>query len=120
MDDGGTSDPFVKIAFLSQSFSTKVIPKTLNPEFNETVTLQWPAGSNPEAEELTISIFDHDKGRFFGSSSEYLGSCTLHLSSVQLGQHWYELEYNAKHSNTKSYYEITGRVLLDVHIDSDI
>ena len=43
-DSNGLSDPYVVVKYQSRvMFRSKVIKKTLNPEWNETVTLPAPA-----------------------------------------------------------------------------
>ncbi len=44
MDKGGTSDPFARLSFGSQTLESKVVvPKTLNPQFDQTFTFKWPS-----------------------------------------------------------------------------
>jgi len=114
MDKGGTSDPFVRLSFGSQTLDSKVVPKTLNPQFDQTFTFNWPSGGGA-LRELSIALFDHDKG-LFGSSSEYLGSVCLHedVLSVSHGLHWHALEFHSKYSN--KYYDVTGRILVEVQV----
>lgn len=114
MDKGGTSDPFARLSFGSQTLESKVVGKTLNPEFNESFTFNWP--SEPGALcELSIALFDHDKG-LFRSSSEYLGSICLHeqVLAQSRGLHWHTLEFSSKFCN--QHYDVTGRVLIEVQV----
>ena len=114
MDKGGTSDPFARLSFGSQSLESKVVPKTLNPQFDQSFTFNWPSGGGA-LRELSIALFDHDKG-FFGSSSEYLGSVCLHedVLSLSHGLHWHALEFHSKYSN--KHYDVTGRILVEVQV----
>ena len=118
MDKGGTSDPFVKLTFQSQKTKTKIIPKTINPTFNETFTFDWQEGFGVAGDVLELAVFDHDQGRFFGSSEDFLGSCSLHVLSEPEGEHWHELEFNSKFSN--KHYEVSGRVLVDVAVQQQM
>ncbi|KAJ1495431.1 C2 domain-containing protein, partial [Baffinella frigidus] len=68
-DWGGTSDPFVTLSFPGQkSIKSKVISKTLNPVWDEVLSLRIPAdpeqdqdgGGGSEARFLAFDVFDHD------------------------------------------------------------
>ena len=112
-DKGGTSDPFVELIIDKQKFKTKVIPKTLNPEWNETFAYDIDmAGSK-----LDLVVYDHDKG-LLGSSSEYLGSVTISLQFAENGEQWHTLEWDSRFQKKKE--EVTGRILIDIQgLDSD-
>merc|ERR1712137_522970 len=80
-DLGGSSDPYaiVKIGsetqFASQS-KTRIIKKTLNPEWNEFFTLHV---NNPQTERLLLEVKDKDR---FGKDDS-LGHAEMNLSDLQ-------------------------------------
>ena len=43
-DRGGTSDPLAQLVLGTQTRETQVVPKTLNPEWNESFTLHFTPG----------------------------------------------------------------------------
>jgi len=111
-DRGGTSDPFVRVWSRGVMHETQVKTKTLAPEWNESFT--WDlrgAGSDDSVVELIV--YDHDKGSFYGSSAEYLGSVSLSVSSLEAHagkERWYPLIFDAKHQKKEE--PITGAILL--------
>ena len=114
-DKGGTSDPFAEVRYGKQIKKTRVIQKTLNPEWNELIVL------DKDAVELSfdVVVYDHDKGLIMGSSSEFLGCVTIPLSTVREEDpisEWFNLEYNRKYQ--KKFENITGRVYLEVSLGS--
>ncbi|VDN04153.1 unnamed protein product [Thelazia callipaeda] len=81
MDTTGFSDPYVKISLLPltnkthrQKTSTK--KRTLNPEFNETLTFVIPYKDLPK-KTLQIDVFDKDVGKH----DDYIGSILLSTSA---------------------------------------
>ena len=107
-DKGGTSDPFVELRIEKQKFKTAVIPKTLDPEWNETFSCDCDvAGTH-----LDVIVHDHDKG-LLGSSSDYLGSVSIPLQFAHEGESWHTLEWNTQHCK-KPKETVTGRILLDI------
>lgn len=115
-DKCGTSDPFARLSFGSLTLESKVVPKTINPQFDQTFTFHWPSGGGAVRQLLSIALFDHDNG-LFGSSGEYLGSVCLHedvLLSVSHGLHWHTLEFHSKYSNRQ--FDVTGRILVEVQV----
>ena len=72
-DKGGTSDPFAELVMGKQLKKTKVIDKTLNPVWDETFDFEMA----PADKSLRVVLYDDDKGLFYGSSKEYLGSVEL-------------------------------------------
>ncbi|KAI8367199.1 C2 domain-containing protein [Choanephora cucurbitarum] len=72
VDKSGTSDPFVRVNVgKEQVFKTKYIPKTLNPEWNETFTHH--VGGEPYIFEFTVR--DHNRLR----SSVSLGQSRVNI-----------------------------------------
>ena len=47
-DRGGTSDPLAQLVLGTQTRETQVVPKTLNPEWNESFTLQFTPGGGQQ------------------------------------------------------------------------
>ena len=78
-DRGGTSDPFAELRVGQQLQTSKVVDKTLSPEWNETFEFEVGGGGEPE---LSVVLWDHDKGLLFGSSKEYLGSVKVPLRQL--------------------------------------
>uniref|UniRef100_A0A915Q370 Uncharacterized protein n=1 Tax=Setaria digitata TaxID=48799 RepID=A0A915Q370_9BILA len=81
MDKTGFSDPYVKVSLLPltnkthrQKTSTK--KRTLNPEFNETLTFVIPFKDLPK-KTLQIDVFDKDVGKH----DDYIGSILLSTSA---------------------------------------
>ena len=86
-DRGGTSDPFTVLILGRQIKKTSVIDKTLNPEWNETFEFE----TSPSESNCNVVLYDYDKGIFYGSSQEYLGSVTvpiLNLLGSGNGEQW--------------------------------
>jgi len=114
-DKGGTSDPFANVILGKQKFKTKVIEKTLSPEWEETFTLQF----DPKASNLSLDIvlYDHDKN-FIGSSAEFLGAASIDLSELPIDtmvSDWHDLMWNKDYQKKQE--AVTGRILLDVRIE---
>jgi len=110
-DRGGTSDPLAQLILGSQKRETKVIPKTLNPEWNEEFTLDFTPGAG---EQMDVVLYDHDKG-MLSNSKEFLGAVTIYLDHILPDtdfQEWHELDYNPKYQKKKE--DVSGRVLLDL------
>ena len=85
-DRGGTSDPFAELFVGKQFKHTKIIDKTLNPIWNE--NFEFDVG--PGDENLSVVLYDNDKGVLYGNSKEYLGSIKLSLNSINPGaERWY-------------------------------
>lgn len=65
MDKNGLSDPYVKLHLLpgaSKSFKlrTKTMPKTLSPEWNETLTYYGITDDDIRRKTLRLSVLDED------------------------------------------------------------
>ena len=73
MDRGGTSDPYVTVAVGTQSFTTKTIPKSLSPVWNDTFFLE----ATP-SDSLIFNVADFDRL----SADDFLGSLALSLQGV--------------------------------------
>ena len=80
-DSSGTSDPYVRIYMgddIKGAVKTKVVPKNLNPVWNEKFEIQVPGALRREL--LTIEVFDKD----LIGSDDLLGKFTISLSSMEL------------------------------------
>ena len=88
-DRGGTSDPFVAVQVSGvKSTKTKVVKKTLHPEWNQTLELILPPGNE---EPLRCQVFDHD----VIGANDFLGEVVVPLDILDFGQvvdKWYDLE----------------------------
>ena len=62
----------------NQGSMWQVIDKTLNPVWEEMFEL----AVGPEDTDLSIVLYDNDKGIIFGSSKEYLGSVNLPVHKI--------------------------------------
>jgi len=84
---GGSSDPLCTVSVGTSAKSTKVIKKTLDPEWNEGFVLQH---SNPGSL-LKIQIDDYD----MASGNDFIGQVTLPMSSLsdkQENREWRTLQ----------------------------
>ena len=77
-DSGGSSDPFAELMLGKQFKKTKVIDKTLNPVWNEAFDFDIAHADKS----LSVVLYDNDKGLFYGSSKEYLGSVELAVQDL--------------------------------------
>ncbi|VDM61669.1 unnamed protein product [Angiostrongylus costaricensis] len=89
MDSTGFSDPYCKVSLTPitskahrQRTSTK--KRTLNPEFNETLTFIVPFKDLPK-KTLQIGVYDHDLGKH----DDYIGGIVLSTSAKdERGKQW--------------------------------
>ncbi len=73
-DTFGKSDPFAVLTVTEQTFQTKVIPKTLDPVWDETFEILI---HDPAVQQLEIEVFDEDFGP---AKNDSLGNCHVPLS----------------------------------------
>jgi hypothetical protein len=98
-DRGGTSDPYVRIHVgeaVKEFKKTKVIKKTLNPEFDETFDIRI-SGSQRRAL-LTLECFDYD----MLGADDSLGKSGIALDELVLEReysHWLKLEGEDEENN---------------------
>lgn len=83
MDHNGLSDPYVKLHLLpgasrSTKLRTKTIHKTLNPDFNETLTYYGITDDDLQRKTLRLSVLDEDK---FGHN-DFIGEHRLPLRKL--------------------------------------
>ncbi|NXJ27005.1 SYT3 protein, partial [Dicrurus megarhynchus] len=95
-DPNGFSDPYVKIYLLpdrKKKFQTKVLRRTLNPEWDETFSFGVPFGELP-ARRLHFSVYDFD--RFIGHN-EVIGLCRVGSDADGPGrEHWAQMLANPR------------------------
>ncbi|KAJ7520570.1 hypothetical protein O6H91_19G012500 [Diphasiastrum complanatum] len=113
-DANGSSDPFVKLKIgEGRPAETKVIPKTLNPEWNQTFAFNHDKIQGPV---LEITVWDKDTA----SRDDFLGSVTFELSEVPtrvppdspLAPSWYRLE--EKKGEIKGETRVKGEIMVAV------
>lgn len=106
LDIAGCSDPFAVINLHNQSVTSKTIDNTVNPTWNETLTLREVclygdrAGLALDPPEICVEIFDEDP---FGIK-EFMGR--FYVKPIVILDHeqgppklkWYKLYYNYEHS----------------------
>ncbi|XP_070571485.1 double C2-like domain-containing protein beta isoform X3 [Ptychodera flava] len=83
MDSNGLSDPYVKLHLLpgaskANKLRTKTVHKTLNPEFNETLTYYGITEDDLQRKTLRLSVLDEDK---FGHN-DFIGEHRLPLKKL--------------------------------------
>ena len=70
---GSSTDPYVKLVHGSQSFTTKIVKKCLNPEWHSDFEFHLVAGKH-----LELTCYDKDTIR----SDEFLGSISIDLECM--------------------------------------
>ncbi|XP_071502025.1 rabphilin-3A-like [Diadema antillarum] len=83
MDSNGLSDPYVKLHLLpgatkSTKLRTKTVAKTLNPDFNETLTYYGVTEDDLSRKTLRLSVLDEDR---FGHN-DFIGEYRLPLRKL--------------------------------------
>ncbi|XP_054748769.1 double C2-like domain-containing protein beta isoform X1 [Lytechinus pictus] len=83
MDSNGLSDPYVKLHLLpgatkSTKLRTKTVAKTLNPDFNETLTYYGVTEDDLSRKILRLSVLDEDR---FGHN-DFIGEYRLPLRKL--------------------------------------
>ena len=74
VDSGGSSDPFVAIAYNNQELTkTKILYKTLNPRWNERFTIRIPQEDNRPV--IEFLLYDAK----YIQQNELIGKCTIEL-----------------------------------------
>ncbi|KAF2137482.1 uncharacterized protein K452DRAFT_291530 [Aplosporella prunicola CBS 121167] len=110
-DRGGTSDPYIVLSLADAREATSSVPKTLNPEWNQTFDLPIVG-----IESLLLEVVCWDKDKF---SSDYMGEFDVALEdlfqngSVTSEPRWFALETRKK-GKKKSI--VSGEVLLQFSI----
>ena len=95
-DANGKSDPYVKLHILPDDSgelkaATKVVKKTLSPEFLETFTFRLPRESILSKMRLSATVFDHDTV----GKDDFLGQAMIDLVELSPGEprdQWFDLD----------------------------
>ncbi|KAK6018929.1 C2 domain protein [Ostertagia ostertagi] len=89
MDSTGFSDPYCKVSLTPVTSKahrqrTSIKKRTLNPEFNETITFIVPFKDLPK-KTLQIGVYDHDLGKH----DDYIGGIVLSTAAKdERGKQW--------------------------------
>ncbi|KAJ0081669.1 hypothetical protein Patl1_09653 [Pistacia atlantica] len=108
MDLNGFSDPYVRLQLGKQRFRTKVVKKSLNPNWEE----EFRFKVEDLNEELVINVLDEDK--YF--NDDFVGFLKVPVSRVfdavdkSLGTAWYPLQPKNKKAKNKD----CGEILLSI------
>ncbi|XP_054630973.1 multiple C2 and transmembrane domain-containing protein 1 isoform X4 [Dunckerocampus dactyliophorus] len=84
MDANGRSDPYVKFRMGHQKYKSKVIPKTLNPQWREQFDFHM---YEEQGGYVDITVWDKDAGK----KDDFMGRCTIDLSLLSK-EHTHKLE----------------------------
>ncbi|XP_055940978.1 multiple C2 and transmembrane domain-containing protein 1-like isoform X4 [Argiope bruennichi] len=76
MDENGTSDPYVKFSLGNERYKSKVMFKTLDPQWLEQFNLHM---YTDQPKILEISVYDKD----FHGKDDFMGRCTIDLSGFE-------------------------------------
>lgn len=82
MDSGGTSDPFVVVRYRGLEASSRVIPLTLDPHWDETFHFNAPPGKEEldDTDEVELMVYDKD----FGGLNDFIGYCKINMAGVKV------------------------------------
>ncbi|CEP02864.1 hypothetical protein PBRA_002831 [Plasmodiophora brassicae] len=93
MDNGVSSDPYCKLSYAETGFQTKVIKKTLNPDWDETFEFDYQSLPSTQGYVVRIAVFDQDQT----SEDDFMGECVvavddyIDLPVKQQIQEWHSL-----------------------------
>eukprot|EP01112_Ceratiomyxa_fruticulosa_P011445 TRINITY_DN3101_c0_g1_i1.p2 TRINITY_DN3101_c0_g1~~TRINITY_DN3101_c0_g1_i1.p2 ORF type:complete len:108 (+),score=23.74 TRINITY_DN3101_c0_g1_i1:1776-2099(+) len=76
MDISGKSDPYCKISYGNKTYQTKIVPKSLNPSWNETFLFHPKELKGM----LLFEVWDHD----FLTPDDFMGSVFIKLENIEL------------------------------------
>lgn len=113
MDLNGLSDPYVKVQLGRQKFKTKVVKKSLNPQWDE----EFGFRVDDLNEELVVYVLDEDK--YF--NDDFVGQLRVPVSKVfdsedkSIGPCWYSLQPKNKKSKNKD----CGEILLTIYFSQN-
>mmetsp|Transcript_73020 Transcript_73020/g.89570 ORF Transcript_73020/g.89570 Transcript_73020/m.89570 type:complete len:282 (-) Transcript_73020:147-992(-) len=115
-DMNGKSDPYCIVTASDRSYKTKVIEKTLNPEWNESTSFSFLK----KVDIITFKLFDQDK-KLLGKDDP-MGDCTLDVSQYYGENHggffnWIKLENVKKGSIEVS---VEGRLVKPIELEERI
>ncbi|XP_065909319.1 multiple C2 and transmembrane domain-containing protein 1-like [Dysidea avara] len=75
MDDNGFSDPYCKFKLGAQKYKSKVMHKTLDPEWKERFELRM---YEEESTSLTVEVWDRD----IAAKDDFMGKCHVDLTEL--------------------------------------
>uniref|UniRef100_A0A8C3PJP5 Multiple C2 and transmembrane domain containing 1 n=1 Tax=Calidris pygmaea TaxID=425635 RepID=A0A8C3PJP5_9CHAR len=84
MDANGLSDPYVKFRLGHQKYKSKIMPKTLNPQWREQFDFHL---YEERGGIIDITVWDKDAGK----KDDFIGRCQVDLSSLSR-EHTHKLE----------------------------
>lgn len=79
MDANGLSDPYVKFRLGHQKYKSKMLPKTLNPQWREQFNMQL---FEEHGGIIDITVWDKDAGK----RDDFIGRCQVDLSDLSKEQ----------------------------------
>ncbi|XP_031413296.1 multiple C2 and transmembrane domain-containing protein 1 [Meleagris gallopavo] len=79
MDANGLSDPYVKFRLGHQKYKSKIMPKTLNPQWREQFDFHL---YDERGGIIDITVWDKDVGK----KDDFIGSCQVDLSTLSKEQ----------------------------------
>ncbi|XP_072848629.2 multiple C2 and transmembrane domain-containing protein 1 isoform X12 [Pogona vitticeps] len=79
MDPNGLSDPYVKFRLGQQKYKSKIMPKTLNPQWREHFDLHL---YEERGGIIEITVWDKDAGK----KDDFIGRCQVDLSTLSKEQ----------------------------------
>jgi len=103
-DFNGKSDPYLSIWCGATKHKTKVVPKSLDPVWNETLVLSYSASVKKT---LEIECWDQDKL----SADEFMGELHIQIDSIPVGEvvnQWYALVPSKKNKG-----KVSGEIQLE-------
>ena len=110
IDSKGSSDPYVRLQLGKQKCKTKVMKKSLNPQWDEEFSFRV----DDLNDELVVSVMDEDK--YF--NDDFVGQVRIPVSLVfdeeikSLGDAWYSLQPKNKKSKSKECGKLSYESLL--------
>nr|XP_060617776.1 multiple C2 and transmembrane domain-containing protein 1 isoform X2 [Anolis sagrei ordinatus] len=84
MDPNGLSDPYVKFRLGQQKYKSKIMPKTLNPQWREQFDFHL---YDERGGIIDITVWDKDAGK----KDDFIGRCQVDLSTLSR-EHTHKLE----------------------------
>ena len=109
-DPNGLSDPFVTVEWDGREQSTRVVPKDLNPKWNQTLyfpikLVSLTRDALQKKPPVSMRVFDHDE-----AGRDLLGSCEIHLHEITSAEH----DKVANETDVVTGAQHKGRVLRDM------
>ncbi|XP_065194559.1 multiple C2 and transmembrane domain-containing protein 2-like isoform X2 [Sycon ciliatum] len=75
MDENGFSDPYCKFRLGAEKWKSRIITKSLNPEWKEKFEMRMIDGAS---DILYVTVFDKD----YASKDDFMGSCEVDIASL--------------------------------------